>query len=181
MRLGFVGRRRCFDSVRRAVVGLFYGNGDITIADAALRAKADVEINCDGDVLVELFAKLSAALEGSVLGIDLGEAKNGVVLAWRGEPVVHSTVSRQELEAILLASNVGLIAVGLSPLAASLIGALKARCPVSVLLVDEKIAARRRPWLKKKFPELGEDEIDALSFALGGGISLEICNTFKSR
>jgi hypothetical protein len=181
LRLGFIGRRRCFDSARRIVRGLFYGTGDITIADAALRASADVEIDCDGDVLVELFAKLSAELEGSILGVDLGVAKNGVVLVWRGEPILHSTVSRQELEAILAASSVGLIAVGSSPLTASLIKSLRARCPVSVVLVDERLAAHRRPWLKKKFPELEEDEIDALSFTLGGGILLEICNTFKSQ
>lgn len=181
MRIGFIGRRRCFDDVRRTVFNLYYGDdGELVIADSALRIGAGLEINCDGDLTVQLFSKISEALPGAVLGVDLGSMHNGVVLVHRGDLVLHSVVAEEELDSILKSvKNLSAVAVGLSPYVnvAAVVELLKGRCDDvrSVKLIDERTSARRRLWLRRKYPGLREDEIDALSFTLGEGITLDIC------
>lgn len=175
MELGFVGRRRCFEEVRRYVFSLAYGPSAITLADAALGAKG-IPIDC-GDLPLELFAKLSSALPGANIGVDLGAAKNGVVMVWRDRPLLHAVVSADALRRILAStSGISEVAVGSSPYVdpSPVFEELSRRC-VKVKLVDERRASLGRFWLRRKYPELSEDEVDALSFVLSPGIALDIC------
>ncbi|MEZ0248399.1 MAG: hypothetical protein ABWJ97_03920 [Thermoproteus sp.] len=177
MELGFTGRRRCFEEVRRYAFALRYGPGDVTLRDSAVRDGDGISIDCSGDIPLQLFSKLSEALPGAVLGIDLGAAKNGLVMVWRGRPVLHVVVPGDELKRILESvRGLSEVAMGSSPYVDPkyALEGLRPMC-VSVRLVDERKAARSRYWLKAKYPQLVEDEIDALSFTLTPGIALDIC------
>jgi hypothetical protein len=179
LELGFVGRRRCFEEARRYVFELAYGPRDVTIVDSAVGG-AGVALDCSGDLLLQLFLGLSSALSGAVLGVDLGAVRNGVVMVWRGNPLLHAVVPAEGLKRILSGvRGVSEISVGFSPYVdpSEILGVLKALCGAAprVKLVDESKASRGRYWLRRKYPGLAEDEIDALSFVLARGIALDIC------
>ncbi len=177
MELGFVGRRRCFEEARRYAFALAYGPGAITLVDAALGG-GGIPINC-GDLPLELFSKLSSALPGAHIGVDLGAAKNGLVMVWRGHPLLHAVVPADTLRRILASvSGIAEVAVGASPYVdpSPIFEELSRLCgSVKVKLVDERRASLGRYWLWRKYPELSEDEVDALSFVLSPGIALDIC------
>jgi len=44
-----------------------------------------------------------------------------------------------------------------------------------VRLVDELDAGSSRPWLKRRYPELEEDELDALTFTFREGVGVRTC------
>jgi hypothetical protein len=179
LELGFVGRRRCFEEARRYVFGLAYGPRGVTIVDSALGGDG-VALDCSGDVPLQLFSGLSSVLPGAELGVDLGAVRNGLVMVWRGNPLLHAVVPADALKRILSAvKGVAEISVGFSPYVdpSELFGGLKTLCGAAprVKLVDERRASRGRYWLRRKYPGLAEDEIDALSFVLSQGIALDIC------
>lgn len=178
MELGFVGRRRCFEEARRYAFALAYGPGRITLVDAALGGQG-IPIDCSEDIPLQLFAKLSSALPGAALGIDLGAVKNGVVMVWRGFPLLHVVAPGEELRRILASINgVAEVAIGSSPYVdpSTVFEELRRLCgSIHIKLVDERKAALGRYWLRRKYPNLAEDEIDALTFVLSPGIALDIC------
>lgn len=180
LELGFLGRRRCFEEVKRYVFRIAYGRRNLTLIDTAIRESDGVYIDCAGDLVSQLFSALANALPGSSLGIDLGKSRNGVVMVWRGEPVLHAVVSAQKLrELLLLINGAAEVSVGYSPHAdpSAILPELKRLCAAGakIRLIDEMGASRGRFWMWRKYPFLSEDEVDALIFTLAPGISLDIC------
>ncbi|WP_053240275.1 hypothetical protein [Pyrobaculum islandicum] len=177
MRLGFLGRRSLFEVVRRVSFNIaLFERGDITIVDAKLREGGDIVLHCDSYrcVAQELFTLLPKLLGGGKVGVDLGTSRNGMAYVWRGEPILHAVLDWKTVEEIL--RNIGplQIYIGSSPYvdvkkAATLVGCREVR------LVDELAAGWTRRWLKAKYPELEEDEIDALAFTYHDGVAVSLC------
>lgn len=66
-----------------------------------------------------------------MLGVDLGTVRNGVVMVWRGKPLLHAVVPAEGLKRILSGvRGVSEISVGFSPYVDSseILGVLKALC-----------------------------------------------------
>jgi hypothetical protein len=66
-----------------------------------------------------------------MLGVDLGTVRNGVVMVWRGNPLLHAVVPAEGLKRILSGvRGVSEISVGFSPYVDSseILGVLKALC-----------------------------------------------------
>ncbi len=177
MKLGYLGRRSLFEDVRRVTFRVdFFNRGDITLVDAGIRERGDVVIDCRDYRCVAqvLFTEIPRILGGGKLGVDLGTSKNGIVYVWGGVPLLHAVLDWGAVEEILKNTNTAEVYIGSSPYvdvkrAASL---LKCR---GVRLVDELTASWSRPWLRRRYPELEEDEIDALSFTLHTGVVANIC------
>ncbi|MFN7105654.1 MAG: hypothetical protein ACK4M3_03620 [Pyrobaculum sp.] len=176
MRLGYLGRRSIFEEVRRIVFDVaFFERGDITLVDAGIRESGDIVLPC-GDyrcLALRLFTTLPKLLGGGKLGVDLGTSKNGVAYVWSGRPFLHAVLDWAAVEEILKNSSSLEVYIGSSPYvdvkrAASLL------CR-EVHLVDEVTASWSRPWLKRVYPQLEEDEIDALSFTLYHGVVANMC------
>jgi hypothetical protein len=177
LRLGYIGRRGIYDVVRRIAfeVGLFE-RGDVTVVDAGFRERGEVVLHC-GDyrcVATELFTSIPRVLGGGRLGIDLGASKNGLAYVWRGTPLLHAVLDWGAVEKILRGIEGVEIHIGSSPYvdvkkATSLLGCSEVR------LVDELSASWSRRWLRNKYPELEEDEIDALSFTYHDGVRASLC------
>lgn len=177
MRLGYIGRRGIYEVVRRLTfeIGLFE-RGDVTVVDAGVRERGDVVLHC-GDyrcVATELFTSIPRILGGGRLGVDLGASKNGLAYVWRGVPLLHAVLDWDAVEKILKGIDRVEVHIGSSPYvdvkkAASLLSCDEVR------LVDELSASWSRRWLRSKYPELEEDEIDALSFTYHSGVRASIC------
>lgn len=177
MRLGYLGRRSIYETVRRVAfrVALFE-RGDITIVDGGLRERGDVVLNC-GDyrcVVRELFTSIPRILGGGKLGVDLGTAKNGLAYVWGGEPLLHAVVDREIVEEVLKAAGNLDIYIGSSPYVDVKNAAAAVGCR-EVHLVDELAASVSRTWIIRRYPELEEDEVDALSFTFHNGVVAAIC------
>jgi len=172
-----VGRRSIYDVVRKIAYGVsLFGDGDVVIVDGGYRAGGDVVLPCSDYrcVAKELFASLPKILGGGKLGVDLGTAKNGVVYVWRGELVLHAVLDWATVEAVLKSAESVQIHMGSSPYvdmkrALSTLGCREVR------LVDELDAGSSRPWLKRRYPELEEDELDALTFTFREGVGVKAC------
>jgi hypothetical protein len=114
-----------------------------------------------------------------MLGVDLGTVRNGVVMVWRGNPLLHAVVPAEGLKRILSGvRGVTEISVGFSPYidSSEILGVWKALCGA-----PQRQAGGReqglvgRYWLRRKYPGLAEDEIDTRSFVLARGTALDIC------
>lgn len=177
LRLGYLGRRSLYDVVRKIAfeVALFE-RGDITVVDGLMREKGDVTLLC-GDyrcVARELFTMLPRLLGGGKLGLDLGASKNGLAYVWNGEPVLHAVLDWPAVEEILRKADGVEVFVGSSPYVDVKKVATVRHCG-ELRLVDELTASWSRRWLRNKYPQLTEDEIDALSFTYHEGIVASIC------
>lgn len=177
MRLGYLGRRSLFEVVRRVAFNVaLFERGDITVVDAMYRERGDVVLSCSDYRCVarELFTALPKLLGGGSLGVDLGAARNGLAYVWRGEPVLHAVVDWQTVEAVLRNAGPLEIYIGSSPYVDVKKAAALAGCR-EVRLVDELAASWSRRWIRARYPELEEDEVDALAFTYYGGVAASIC------
>ncbi|MEM1597491.1 MAG: hypothetical protein QXP31_01085 [Pyrobaculum sp.] len=177
LRLGFYGRRSVYEVVKRVAfnVGLFE-KGDVVVVDAKMRERGDVVLTCEDYLCVarELFIALPKLLGGGRLGVDLGASKNGLAYVWNGEPVLHAVVSWPAVEEVLREAASVRVHMGSSPYVDVKRAASLLRCR-EVRLVDELAASWSRAWLKRRYPWLGEDELDALSFTYHEGVAATIC------
>lgn len=177
LKLGYIGRRSIYETVRRVTFNIsLFERGDITIVDGGLREKGDVVLNCGDYICVakELFTTIPKILGGGKLGVDLGTSKNGLVYVWRGEPILHAVVDIKTVEEILREATSLDIHIGSSPY----VDVKKATAAVGckeVYLVDELTASFSRPWIQRRYPDLQEDEVDALSFTFHNGVAATIC------
>jgi len=177
LRLGYLGRRSVYDVVRSIVfeVALFE-RGDVTVVDASYRERGDVVLQC-GDyrcVARELFISLPRILGGGRLGVDLGASRNGLAYVWNGRPMLHAVVDWGTVEEVLRKAEGLQIHIGSSPYVdvKRAISSLGCR---TVHLVDELTASWSRRWLRLRYPQLEEDEVDALSFTYYDGVVASIC------
>jgi hypothetical protein len=173
--LGYFGRRSIYEVLRRLALNVaMFERGDVTIVDAGYRERGDVVLECSdfSCIAVKLFSSLPGIVGGGRLGLDPGAVRNGVVYALGGEPVLHAVLGAGAVREILARAGCVDVHVGASQYASIAEALLLSRC-ATLHVVDEPAAARMRGFLRARYPELKEDEIDALSFTYHDGVVIE--------
>ena len=188
MEIAYAGRRSIYEELlgilSDSVIRVEYMENaddcgsDITLLDYYVDSPCRA-LRVGGDLVVEVAEVISGSVDDLVVGADAGSRKFGLALLSGNELLMHVMLTPRRAEALLSGLR-GVLAIGDNPLGRRVARRIGA-CSVfeSVVMVDEAEAARKRDWLRGRYPSLRLDELDAVAIALSARGGVDWCRGQK--